>query len=154
MPNYKQHLFAGVVVYLVGLYLVFVCLRAPSFFTGLEWLICTLAGSLFPDIDVKSKGQNYFYLSIFCLISFLLLIHKPYLAAGVSLAAFMPLLVVHRGIFHNIWFIMSLLLVAVCAWCYYMPACQNRFCFDALFFLAGVVSHLYLDLGLRRMLRA
>jgi len=59
MPNYKGHLAGGVVTYCVVLCALVG--TAPSFMTAGEWLLFTLAGALFPDIDIKSKGQKYFY---------------------------------------------------------------------------------------------
>ena len=59
MPNYKGHIAGGVITYLVVLY----CIKYtnPSVHTVLQGLVFCLFGSLFPDVDVKSKGQKIFY---------------------------------------------------------------------------------------------
>jgi len=66
MPGYKGHLVGGTVAYgLLFFGLVGVVVKQPSMLTAGEWLLFALAGSLFPDIDIKSKGQKYFYYVIF-----------------------------------------------------------------------------------------
>src|SRR5438445_6777467 len=66
MPGYKGHLVGGTVAFgLLFFALVGVVVRQPSMLIAGEWLLFALAGSLFPDIDIKSKGQKYFYYVIF-----------------------------------------------------------------------------------------
>ena len=57
MPGYRAHLAGGLTVYGITIYL----LRSycGSVFIAAEWMLFTLAGSLFPDIDTKSKGQKF-----------------------------------------------------------------------------------------------
>jgi hypothetical protein len=59
MANYKGHLIGGAVAYSIFLFVG--RLHNMSFYTVLEWLLFSLAGALFPDIDTKSKGQKLFY---------------------------------------------------------------------------------------------
>src|SRR5438309_2217826 len=66
MPGYKGHLVGGTVAFgLLFFALVGVVVRQPSMLIAGEWLLFALAGSLFPDIDIKSKGQKYFYFDYF-----------------------------------------------------------------------------------------
>lgn len=151
MPGYKGHLFGGLVAFLVMVtFLVFknVNPSAPLMF---EWLLCTLAGSLFPDVDVKSKGQNYFYKLL--LIILLILLVNGYIPLFILLAilAVTPMIVRHRGLFHKLWFIISFpLLIAVCLISFY-PHYKMLIAYDIAFFILGAISHLYLDLGLKRL---
>lgn len=152
MANYKGHLFVGTLFFLISLYAFsFYC--APTLLNGLEWFLFSLAGSLFPDVDVKSKGQNYFYWIVFGLLVFLAFMKRWRLAAYISIVSMVPLLVHHRGLCHRIWFVSGVPLLIALAFSSYVPHYTNRLLCDALFFVIGAISHLWLDLGLRKMLR-
>ena len=71
MPNYKTHLAGGLFAYLLSIYAV-ITLRTISFALALEWLLFCLLGALFPDVDIKSKGQKIFYWIVLLLGTFLL----------------------------------------------------------------------------------
>jgi|SRR5579863_2313423 len=151
MPGYKGHLLGGCVSY--ALLLAVIYMYCPSYAVAARWLMCALAGSLFPDIDVKSKGQNYFYWIIFFIMLVLLAQQQLYALAFCSMVSIIPMLVRHRGIFHRWWFIV---LVAVGVWLLitqYAPLYRTQLGYDVLFFIVGAFSHLWLDLGLRRMFR-
>lgn len=151
MPGYKGHLVGGLCVYSVGLYVLrSYCL---SYSIGIEWFICTLAGSLFPDIDIKSKGQKCFYWIIVGIVSLLIVNQKHSMLACASICAFTPLLGRHRGIFHNIWFIIGIAYAGWLVFSYYQPSLSQVFFFDTLFFIFGAASHIWLDVGFKRMLR-
>lgn len=151
MPNYNTHLSAGSITFAVILLLV-VPHYPPSITTAAEWFLFALAGSLFPDIDIKSKGQRYFYWFIFILLILLATTKRFITLAIVSTLAMVPLLGKHRGLFHRTWFIV---LAPFVFW--YIAACHfhafaDALFFDILFFVAGALSHLWLDLGWRKML--
>ncbi len=152
MPNYKGHLVGGAAAYT----LLFILLRnsvTPSFITAGEWLVFALAGALFPDIDIKSRGQKYFY-RIVLLLFFILIIQKQFeLLAFGSILATIPMLVRHRGIFHKLWFV---ILMPMLIWLFVtitMPELSTTVWYDVLFFIVGAISHLWLDLGIHRMVR-
>ena len=119
----------------------------------IPWAISMLAGCLFPDIDVKSKGQNVFYTLLLLILLALLWYGYERTFVALSVASVIPMIVRHRGIFHKLWFIvgaplfMALFLTALYPW-YNALIISNT-----LFFIAGAISHLWLDLGLKRMLR-
>ncbi len=150
MPGYKGHLVGGVVTYAFGLYLL--SSACSSSFVAVQWLGCTLAGALFPDVDVKSKGQKYFYWVIFALFG-LLIYQKHYrLLSIASVISVVPMLVRHRGIFHRISFIISLSFVVWLSVHIYVPLFSKRFLYYAIFFAAGALSHIMLDFGPKRFL--
>jgi len=153
MSNYKGHLAGGLFAYFITLFIIASYYVYPALPTAAEWLLFALAGSLFPDVDVKSKGQNYFYWLIFVLLAYLFLMQRFKLMAITGVIAVIPQLVRHRGIFHRIWFIILLPICVAMGLCLYIPSCKNIIFFDALFFIVGALSHLWLDLGLRRMFR-
>lgn len=148
MPNYQGHLAGGVVTYAV----LRTALHSlhPSIFTSAEWLFFTLIGSLFPDIDTKSKGQKLFYR--FTLLFFIILLIQQNVStvAWLSIAAFFPLMVKHRGITHSLWFISVLCLAAIALSLFFLPQHSTIIVFDTLFFYMGALSHLVLDRGLLR----
>lgn len=151
MPNYKGHLVGGTVGFVLVIF--FCSLHQSSCTQLLEWLLCVLAGSLFPDIDTKSKGQKLFY-AILCMVMFVCLVQEQLkLLAGLALAGMLPLLVNHRGIFHRLWFVMVLITVATFLLSTAYPFAQQRLIFDAAFFSLGAISHLYLDVGVKKMFR-
>jgi len=148
MPGYKAHLAGGAVAYGLTLYL----LRGycSSVFLTVEWLFFALAGSLFPDIDTKSKGQTFFYRILFIVLILLALQRKFFSVGVLSVFAIVPIISRHRGLFHKFWFVVGVSLVGAIAVSLYVPEYCKIIMFDTLFFIVGIVSHLILDLGFRR----
>lgn len=151
MPGYKGHLVGGALTYGAALYLMVGAL--PPHGVMAEWLICTLAGALFPDIDVKSKGQKLFYWVVLAVLLLVLYKGRHEFFILISILATVPMLVKHRGLFHKLWFVIAFPLGVATALGFYFPAYSAALMIDVLFFIAGAVSHLWLDLGLKRMLR-
>lgn len=152
MANYKGHLVGGVVAWSITFYLVISC-SAPTAITGLQWFLLTLAGSLFPDIDTKSKGQYYFYWFMLGALVFLVVNNRLAAASFLGIFSCAPLLVRHRGIFHRFWFIVTLVVAVTIFIHVYTSILLSALMFNALFFLVGVFSHLVLDVGFARALR-
>jgi len=153
MPGYRKHLTVGFCVYVMGIWALRMSGHQHSIATGVEWLLCCLAGSLFPDIDVKSKGQYYFY-GILLLVLIALTACKSYvMVACLSITSYVPLLVRHRGVFHNPLFITTLSAVMWCIACTNCPRYAHVLSLDIVFFVAGALSHIWLDIGLSNGLR-
>lgn len=151
MPNYKGHLIGGIVTYALFFYLVAYAWE-PSHLIAGEWLFFTLAGALFPDIDVKSKGQKYFYHFAFLFFILLAVRGQFHMLTCCSFIIITPMLVRHRGIFHSPRFVIAMpLIVWLCA-SMAMPQCTYTFFYDTLFFIIGALSHVTLDFGPRQML--
>ncbi|MGB8468363.1 MAG: metal-dependent hydrolase [Candidatus Babeliales bacterium] len=150
MPNYKGHLVGGLCAYGLLLSLLLLYAVCPTPLTLVEWLLATLAGALFPDIDTKSKGQKYFY-QLTGILGIVLVISRHYVTAScMLLLALFPLMIRHRGITHS--FIAMSLLCAACVLFVHLqvPFHALQITYAVLFFWAGLVSHLILDLGIRR----
>lgn len=152
MPSYKGHLAGGIFAYLLAIYFV-VSSYNITFANGLELLLFTLAGALFPDVDIKSKGQKLFYWIALLLALVLLLRNHTQALIILAFICIVPILVRHRGTFHRMWFVIFVPLLGAIFLCSYMPGCSRIIMFDTIFFIVGALSHLWLDLGLRRMLR-
>lgn len=149
MPNYKTHLVGGAASFGLLLY----CMKSynPSFLTALEWFFFALMGSLFPDIDTKSKGQKLFYRVLIVILIILLMQNRFRTIAMISIASFIPLLVNHRGIFHSAWFIIMLGCFCVVFATIFLPSYVSIIMIDTLFFVGGAFSHLILDRGIKRV---
>ncbi len=150
MPNYQVHLAGGSVAFAVALVLI-VPYSHPTALTAGEWLLFALAGSLFPDIDIKSKGQKYFYWMIFLLLLILAYTQRFIPMAIISIMSTIPLLAKHRGLFHRGWFVIGAPLGIWYVMALQYPAIKMALLYDMTFFIAGALSHLYLDMGLRKM---
>jgi hypothetical protein len=143
MPGYRAHLITGLVTYLVLVHLL--KSAEPSASTLVLGLMFCLCGALFPDIDVKSKGQKLFYILLLCLLIYLMIEEKYCMFAVMSFLGIIPLLVRHRGVFHYIWFLtamacaFSLMVKSFCG------SVEQIMLNNVWFFFAGSVSHVLLD---------
>jgi len=151
MPNYKGHIAGGIITFVLFCFIM-LGLR-PSFFIGIEWLFFTIAGALFPDVDIKSKGQKYFYWFVFLFFMILTIKECFEIITGLAFIIIIPMLVRHRGIFHSPRFVIIIPLIAWVVVSSFFPTFSMRFLYDIIFFIAGALSHLVLDFGLKHMMR-
>lgn len=149
MPNYKGHLAGGAIMYAL---IVIFCIPTITAATFFEWICFVFAGALFPDIDTKSKGQRLFFGLLFFIMIILILQQKFHAAGLLALASCIPLLVHHRGIFHNLFFLTLFIAVVGFFVATLMPQYKNIIMYDTLFFWVGVFSHIVLDRGIRRLI--
>ncbi len=146
MPGYRAHLVGGAATYVLVYFTITHYIKATPVI-AFQWAVICLLGSLFPDIDIKSKGQGIFYrlLTVF-------LIYLSYkglwdIFVIMSFLALLPLLSRHRGIFHKLWFITGMpFIVALVIWNSF-PGHTVMLFSSALFFAAGATSHIVLDRG-------
>lgn len=109
MAGYKGHISAGV---FFGLAMVAGLAFSPladsltleqKLVKGLVVLWLAVVFALFPDVDIKSKGQLLFY-RVFFLLDILLLVGKYYVeAALLGFLALLPIISKHRGWTHTFW---------------------------------------------------
>lgn len=146
MPGYKVHAVGGAVTFvaLFG-FLQKTHLTHCASLTALSCFFATILGSLFPDVDTKSKGQMIFYQCILFYLLFLLWMKKVTMFMIVTCITMVPLLVPHRGLFHRISFLFCLTGAASCAAFVLVPERAFDSTLHLLFFLAGAVSHVVLD---------
>jgi len=143
MPGYKGHIIGGSVTYLIILQLV--KSFQPTVFMLIQGFIFCILGSLFPDVDIKSKGQNIFYTLALVTLCYFLYCQRTDLFIGLSLLVFTPLLVKHRGLFHKVWFLILISLIMGITIDSFHATSSNLAIKNALFFLAGALSHIILD---------
>lgn len=151
MPGYKGHIVGGLAAYFV---VVLLCSCMQSSWVLLtQGLLFTCLGALFPDIDTKSKGQKFFY-TLLCAACIALLLNQFYImVAFIATIAFLPLMVPHRGLFHNFWFIMVFIIMTSFMLITFFPLYKMSILKNAAFFMLGVLSHLLLDFGISRTFR-
>ena len=152
MPNYQTHLAGGALAFAATLVCI-VPYAHPTVLSAGEWLLFALAGSLFPDIDIKSKGQKYFYWMILILLLILAYTKRFIPLAIISIVSTIPLISKHRGLFHRAWFVIAAPLGVWYVLSLQYPALKMALLFDMLFFIAGALSHLWLDMGLKKMIK-
>lgn len=151
MPNYKTHLIGGLCTY--ALLVTLLLSKKPDFHMLIEWLAFCLIGSLFPDIDIKSKIQIWSYTVLMPILIMLTMLQEYRIAACAGILACLPLIVNHRGLFHQVWFISALAGTSVLTCSVYAPRYVCAIGHDVLFFAAGALSHIWLDVGLKKMIR-
>lgn len=151
MPGYRQHLFYATIWYTALLFLFFLCTASalPIF----EWGLCMLAGALFPDIDIKSKGQIVFFNLFLITGGLLILLRQWYVVSILLVISYLPLLARHRTVFHNFWIILGGAFVLCKSLSICVPCYSCRIYCDMFFFMIGVLSHLVLDKGIFKALR-
>jgi len=145
VPGYKVHTCGGIVAY--GILMYFLKDSCHSKILALEWLLFALVGSLFPDIDIKSKAQRIFYQFLAAVCVVLILARKFIPVVFIGSFAMLPMIVRHRGLFHKWWFLISLPFVVIIFVNIYIPAYFNIVLLDTCFFIVGALSHLLLDFG-------
>lgn len=148
MANFKGHVFGAILFFAIIIW--FFALLAMPNLTLAQWLMCTISGALFPDIDIKSKGQQLFY-GLLLFILLLIVLNGSYkFAILISLVSFLPFISVHRGIFHNFWFLLFLIISVNAILSHIMPEYRNEILINSCFFTLGIISHLILDMGFKK----
>jgi len=150
MAQGTDHIAAGIIVWIISL-LLFQMFIA-SFFHLMILLFCAVAGALFPDIDIKSKGQRFFFSIMAPLYIFLFMREQYALCGSVALVALLPTFVSHRGIFHRSWFILAIACMSGIAITSIFPAHREFIKIGTIVFIFGALSHLLLDFGFYGML--
>jgi len=148
MPGYRTHLMGGVLAY--GFTLWLLKDSCNSLLLAAQWLLFALAGALFPDVDTKSKGQKMLYQILFIILVILALERKFFAMGVISILSLIPLIVRHRGLFHNFWFVLGLPAVVALLLSWYAPTHTRLILLSAVFFTVGGISHLFLDFVVKR----
>jgi len=151
MPNYRGHLAGGAVTFLA----IVLCAQKQytHVLTLTQWLIFTLLGALFPDIDIKSTGRKIFFRILTLAFIYTLYLQEYSTCVFIIIMGLIPFCVKHRGIFHSIWFIIFCSAVPII----YAQVSATQYTYlttwDAIFFGAGALSHLLLDFGPVRLFK-
>lgn len=153
MPNYKTHLMAGVLSF--ALIMKTTSMYMPTFNLPIEYLplafFLSLVGSIFPDIDVPSKMQKWFFITSIggILITLLAKQHILFTILGTSIV-FVAFLT-HRTITHKPVFLLLLGLLPTLYVCYKLPQYASRGFALYIYFSTGCLSHILLDKLMTKM---
>lgn len=105
--NFKGHLIGGIVastLVVTGFWTAghYIGVTATPALLG-KAALATLFFSLFPDLDVQSVPQKWFYRSLLIVFLYLAYLKKFKLATLFAILGILPLLSYHRGWTHQIW---------------------------------------------------
>jgi len=151
MSTYKKHILGGVIFFvplsfIIGLLFDYENLNNLEFLLQVGILLSiTLLFSLWPDVDIKSKGQLIFY-RIFIVVDLLLIVFQKHQeAAYLGLFAMIPLISKHRGWTHT--YMATFLIPSPFLW---IPILYTgSFSYQGLAYylaaIAGYLSHRFID---------
>jgi len=154
MPGYKTHSSAAIGSAL--LLIVATHTKTPFWawvcLANVARVVAGLLGGLFPDIDIKSKGQQLLYALVIPLLVAALLAKHVVFSILLSAVAILPPLLPHRGITHNFWFILCAPLIGPLLVYVYCPEYLTYAIDLYIYFTLGAITHLALDYGPYEML--
>ncbi len=146
MPGYRVHLVGGAAAYAITYFTITHYIKATPL-VAVQWGVICLLGSLFPDVDIKSKGQSIFYRMLTVFLIYLAYKQIWQLFVIMSFLALLPVLARHRGLFHKLWFVTSVPFLVALAVLASFPGYSVLLFSSALFFAVGAASHIVLDRG-------
>jgi membrane-bound metal-dependent hydrolase YbcI (DUF457 family) len=155
MPGYRTHLTAAVGAGVAAVAITHRHEPLSTLFslTIASQLIAAFLGGLFPDIDIKSKGQQVLYAIVTPCLCATLLARNIFLSTMLAFLAILPPLIPHRGITHELWFIVLAPLCGPLLVSMYNKAWLAASLDLYLFFVLGAFTHLLLDLGPKELLK-
>ena len=102
MAGGKGHLIGGFIFILVLLHTIIHYFYRPSLLDLVMYIAIGLMFAVWPDVDIKSIGQKFFY-TVFFLVDLFLVYSEEYkIAAYFGLIIILPILAKHRGWTHSI----------------------------------------------------
>lgn len=153
MPSYRAHLLLGLVIALLGIALTFTLVPELDALSGTLLLALTLCGSLFPDIDTVSRVGRMAELLLPAGALCALVSHRFMAAAALLLFLLFVKIIPHRTITHRPLFLIFFPLLL----CYNFSQTYPRYNFffytGAIFFIAGTLSHVWIDKKITRIKR-
>ena len=101
MSGYKKHMFGGFFFMLLLLHFGYHYLNTPTVTEIFWYFVIAIMFALWPDIDIKSKGQKLFY-TLFLITDIYLIANQDYkISAFFGLFLILPILSKHRGWTHS-----------------------------------------------------
>lgn len=154
MANYRGHLMGGICAFAVPMLLQAPqkCMQPYTPANMLVWLACSIAGGLFPDIDIHSEGRKLWNKGVCLFAVAIMYTEQWFLTTPLVALALFPYCLTHRGLTHRIWFIIGAPLALAYSSARYIPRHEAQAWLCALFFIAGALSHWILDYGPRMIM--
>lgn len=152
MSGYRGHLVGGLITY-AAVSSILIPLTGHTVPQEFVCLTLTLLGALFPDVDIKSKGQQIFY-SLAAIIAAMAFIVRDWNSlAWLGIMCFFPLAVAHRGPMHNPYILIATPWIVARGLQGLFPKIHSLSPMYHIFFIAGALSHLVLDYGFFKTLK-
>ena len=101
MASGKGHLFGGFVFLLLFIHIDSNYFYRPSTIDLILYLAIGMMFAVWPDVDIKSYGQKFFYIIFFMVDVFLIYSQEYKIAAYFGLIIILPILAKHRGWTHS-----------------------------------------------------
>ena len=103
MSGYKWHMTGGIVLMLLVVHFIYHYFLTPSLYEISWYIILATMFALWPDVDIKSKGQKVFYILFFLIDVYLIFTSQFKISAFFGLLIILPILSKHRGWTHTYW---------------------------------------------------
>ncbi len=155
MPNYKTHLIGGLISFALVIRLAALYMPIFNISTSLVPIAFALSmiGSIFPDIDVPSKMQKWFFIASFGGVLITLLTKHYHLFALIGICILFVAFLTHRTITHKPAFLVMFSLIPALYACYSTPEYTYTAFALYLYFTTGCLSHVLFDRILSRFKR-
>lgn len=152
MPNYKTHLVAGLGCFFIVSGVTSNSLPSLTLPLGLLplGLVLSLIGSIFPDIDVPSKMQKWFYFACIGAVALAIWRKNHLLMACIGTGVIFVTFLTHRTITHKPAFLALFGLIPTLVITYILPSHANNAFSLYTYFITGCLSHILLDRLLTR----
>ena len=149
MASYRGHAIGALLMFLpLGLWCAAIRWSIPSLLVA---FLAMMVGAFFPDIDTASRGRTLFLLLIFMAAVFCIFTGRYVTALVIALSGlFLVVGVRHRGIFHNLYFLLLLTGLGLLFGYHWFPGQLRILLVGGAFLAYGCWSHLVFDVGLRR----
>lgn len=144
--TWRWHVLGGLIAYGLGILFESV-IGTVTFIETIPFLALAIFGALFPDIDTTSKVRKIIY-GKWLIFFFAILIFfntNPAIIISAALISLLPLVVHHRGIFHNIFFLALIPMTISLPLAWHFPNQSTLIFRYAYFFFLGALSHIALD---------
>lgn len=145
MSGYKSHMYGGIILMIIVIHFFYHSFFNPSLIEILWYIIIAIMFALWPDVDIKSKGQKLFYIIFFITDIYLIITGQFKISAFFGLIIILPILSKHRGWTHSY---LAMILIPSPILIYPMLSAGSIDLIGFPYYLAaitGYLSHLILD---------
>lgn len=151
MPGYKAHLAVGSAVCGLTYITTINVFQLPTLPQLPLCIFLGLVGSIFPDIDIRSKMQKIYYrmATLGVLVTLFLQAWTPFFILGAISCLITTL--THRTMTHHYWFLTVTPLFIVLYVSYWANHLFHPGLTYALFFIFGALSHVILDRSITKI---
>lgn len=149
MPGYKVHITVGAAACLILIYAISAVTNfCPTFLHFSGYFACTILGSIFPDIDTKSKAQRLFFIFSSVILLTSIVFQAWFIFLNFSFITVVVTVLKHRTLTHNFYFLFTLSILLILFSAMVFHGLSVGVALSALGFAVGAFSHLLLDFGI------